>query len=287
MDLVVAVSCSGETEETLAVADEALRRGCPARHRRRAPARRWPSARPAGARPAPAGRRRGRLPRANLWALAVPLLLVADALGPGDACRATLAARRRPARRDQPSAAGRAPTASSTRRKRSRSSWPAAAVSCGAASELAAVAAYRFACQLAENAKTRRSRRAARGQPQPGRRRSPAAFGARGGARRRHLPRPRRGRAGRPAAAAAGAAARHRRAPGGRRAAPTRRASSPTDGVPLRRAARRRASTRWSGWPAWSRRWTSPASTSRCCQGIDPTPIEPITELKARQHAER
>ena len=47
----------------------------------------------------------GRSPRANLWALAVPVLMVADALGLADVPTRLLGRRRRPARRPRPSAA--------------------------------------------------------------------------------------------------------------------------------------------------------------------------------------
>jgi len=89
MDLVVAVSCSGETEETLAALDEALRRGA-----------RVVAVGAAGstlATRAVEGRAlhlavdaQGRMPRANLWGLATPVLLVADALGLADVPRPVL-----------------------------------------------------------------------------------------------------------------------------------------------------------------------------------------------------
>jgi glucose/mannose-6-phosphate isomerase len=80
LDLVIAVSCSGTTEETLVLAEEAARRGArlvtvsapnSPLHRLGAQAR-------ALSVPVERG---GRLPRANLWALSVPLLVAADALG--------------------------------------------------------------------------------------------------------------------------------------------------------------------------------------------------------------
>jgi glucose/mannose-6-phosphate isomerase len=87
-DLVVAVSCSGTTEETLSAAEEAVRRGVPivtvgatdspledlgARGRG-----------PHVAVPA------GGVPRAKLWSLAVPLLVLGDLLGVCHAPRADL-----------------------------------------------------------------------------------------------------------------------------------------------------------------------------------------------------
>ena len=80
MDLVIAVSCSGGTEETLSATDEALRRGC--RVVTIGAVNSEISARSQGGRalhlPVDA---HGRMPRANLWGLAVPVLLVLDALG--------------------------------------------------------------------------------------------------------------------------------------------------------------------------------------------------------------
>jgi len=81
-DLVIAVSCSGTTEETLSAAREAVRRGCPLlavgrpgsalaliAEQARAP---FIPVEPAG------------MPRVMLWSLAVPLMIVADQLGVAD-----------------------------------------------------------------------------------------------------------------------------------------------------------------------------------------------------------
>ena len=81
-DLVIAVSCSGQTEETLSAAEEAVRRGCPLlavgrpgsalaliAEQARAP---FIPVEPAG------------MPRVMLWSLAVPLMIVADQLGVAD-----------------------------------------------------------------------------------------------------------------------------------------------------------------------------------------------------------
>lgn len=80
-DLVLAVSASGTTPETLAVATEAARRGCPLvavgavgspLHRIAEQARgTFVGVEPSGA----------TLPRQNLWALTVPLLVIAERLG--------------------------------------------------------------------------------------------------------------------------------------------------------------------------------------------------------------
>jgi glucose/mannose-6-phosphate isomerase len=102
-DTVIAVSCSGSTPETLAIAAEAARRGCrlagvgtegsplhqiaeqarapfvpvvPAGQPRGGTGRPPQAARPAGSSPPELA-----LPRSMLWALAVPLLVIADRMG--------------------------------------------------------------------------------------------------------------------------------------------------------------------------------------------------------------
>jgi glucose/mannose-6-phosphate isomerase len=150
-DLVIAVSCSGRTEETLSALEEAVRRGC--------------SLLVVGAEGSPLtalgerGRavvvpvRQGRQPRASVWALSTPLLLAGDALGLLDASPQVVervaavledvAARCRidgeelvnPAKQLGMHLRGAVPVVWGT-------------------SPLAGVAAYRFACQLNENAKT-------------------------------------------------------------------------------------------------------------------------------------
>jgi len=80
-DLVIAVSASGTTPQTLAVATEAARRGCPllAVGAAGSPLHRvTEQARGTFIEVAPVG---AVLPRQNLWALAVPLLVVAERLG--------------------------------------------------------------------------------------------------------------------------------------------------------------------------------------------------------------
>jgi bifunctional phosphoglucose/phosphomannose isomerase len=85
-DLVIAVSASGTTPETLAIATEAARRGCSllavgavgsALHRIAEQAR----GTFIGVEPGGAGQAAALLPRQNLWALTVPLLVVAERLG--------------------------------------------------------------------------------------------------------------------------------------------------------------------------------------------------------------
>ncbi|QXJ22021.1 mannose-6-phosphate isomerase [Actinomadura graeca] len=149
-DLVIAVSCSGSTEETLAVGAEAARRGCRLLF--------------VGADGSPladlAAQSRGLFvpirsagqPRATLWGLTVPLLLAARALGLADVpdavlettaerledvahrCRPASEPFVNPAKRLALDLAGDVPMV-----------WGSSAVT--------ATAAYRLACQLNENAK--------------------------------------------------------------------------------------------------------------------------------------
>jgi glucose/mannose-6-phosphate isomerase len=91
MDLVLAVSSSGETEETLSATDEALRRGARVVTVGRAGttlARRAEAGRAVHV-PVETG---GRPPRASLWALATPLLALADGLGVADVPQGLLSA---------------------------------------------------------------------------------------------------------------------------------------------------------------------------------------------------
>ena len=150
-DLVVAVSCSGSTEETLSAVDEGLRRGTSLFGVGAAESPLAERAEQARA-PYVAVDARGRQPRACLWALATPVLAAADALrllsAPPEAlegaavrleevaqsCRPDSEAFVNPAKELALSLAGRLPM-----------TW--------GAGPLAGVAAYRFACQLAENAK--------------------------------------------------------------------------------------------------------------------------------------
>lgn len=149
-DLVIAVSSSGKTAETMActrtaldrgartvvvaaegspLVDLAVERGIP-----------WVPVPP------------GRPPRANLWALSVPLLVAADALGVVDAeparlqavaelldgladqCAPTIPSAQNPAKQLATELVGTLPMI-----------W--------GSSDLAGIAAYRLLCQLAENAK--------------------------------------------------------------------------------------------------------------------------------------
>ncbi|MEP6695444.1 MAG: SIS domain-containing protein [Pseudonocardiales bacterium] len=149
-DVVIGVSCSGSTEETLSAVEQAVHRGCAVVG---VGAAESPLADVVGRSggihvPVPTGR----MPRASLWALSVPLLLVADALdilnvtGPmldaaadrldaiAEQCRPTNESFANPAKQLALELAGTLPMI-----------W--------GSSPLAGVAAYRLTCQLAENAK--------------------------------------------------------------------------------------------------------------------------------------
>jgi glucose/mannose-6-phosphate isomerase len=150
-DLVIAVSCSGHTEETLTALEEAVRRGC--------------RLLVVGAEGSPvadlAARGRavfvpvtqGRQPRASVFALTTPLVIAGDALGllacSPEEVEATavqleqLASRHRP---DADTPLNPAKTLALSLAGRLPVVW--------GSSPLAGVAAYRFACQLNENAKT-------------------------------------------------------------------------------------------------------------------------------------
>ncbi len=151
LDLVAAVSCSGSTEETLAVVEEARRRGC---RLITVGAAASPLAdlsdRARGVHvPVDAG---GRLPRANMWALSTPLLVAADVLGlaavPTGVLAATADRLDAAAERCRPSSESFVNPAKSLALELAGSTpmiW--------GSSDIAEVATYRFACQLNENAK--------------------------------------------------------------------------------------------------------------------------------------
>ncbi|MFN2538845.1 MAG: SIS domain-containing protein [Mycobacteriales bacterium] len=150
-DLVVAVSCSGTTEETLSALDEAVRRGC--------------RLLVVGAAGSPlemlATRGRalfvpvtqGRQPRASIFALSTPLIVAGDALGllscPSEEVEATAALLEQLAARNRPTAES-VLNPGKTLALGLTGSLPAI----WGSSPLAGVAAYRFACQLNENSKT-------------------------------------------------------------------------------------------------------------------------------------
>ena len=151
MDLVVAVSCSGTTEETLAAADEALRRG----------ARLVTVGRPGSplAERAAGGHALhvpvddgGRMPRANFWALSVPLLILADALGLAPTPAEVLSDVADDLDRRSAECGPSSPTFDNPA-KRVALELAGSVPQIWGASDLTSVVAYRFACQLAENAK--------------------------------------------------------------------------------------------------------------------------------------
>jgi glucose/mannose-6-phosphate isomerase len=148
-DLVLAVSCSGSTAETLAATEDAVRRGA---HLVTVGAAASPLAHLAERAHAPhvtvPG---GRQPRASIWALSVPLVLVADHLGLlGEPLAVEATAERLEAVAElcHPT---RDSLVNPAKELAIALSGGLAAV--WGASPLAGVVAYRFACQLAENAK--------------------------------------------------------------------------------------------------------------------------------------
>ena len=150
-DLVVAVSCSGSTAETLSALEEAVRRGC--------------RLLVVGAAGSPlealGGRGRalfvpvsqGRQPRASIWALSTPLLVAADALGllsaGPEVVEATAALLEQLAGRCRPGAELVLNPA-----KQLALSLAGQLPAVWGSSPLTGVAAYRLACQLNENAKS-------------------------------------------------------------------------------------------------------------------------------------
>ena len=149
MDLVVAVSCSGETAETLSALEEAVRRGC-----------RLLVVGRAGSPLDDLGQRgravfvpvtQGHQPRATAWALATPLVVAGDALGllqaPAEAVEETAALLEQVADRCRRDAEHLVNPA-----KRLAVHLDGALPVVWGTSPLAGAAAYRFACQLNENA---------------------------------------------------------------------------------------------------------------------------------------
>jgi glucose/mannose-6-phosphate isomerase len=149
-DLVVAVSCSGSTEETLAVAVEAVRRGC---RLLCVGAEESPLAGIAAQASAPfVPVRSAGQPRATLWGLTVPLILAARALDlvevTDDVLEATAKRLEDVSHRCRPSSESFINPG-----KQLASELAGAVPMVWGTSALAGTAAYRFACQLNENAK--------------------------------------------------------------------------------------------------------------------------------------
>lgn len=149
-DLVVAVSCSGGTEETLSVAREAVRRGC-----------RFMAVGAAGSPIEAVARQAGAVfvpvegpgqPRATLWGLSIPLVVAAVTLDlidlgpdPYEELAATL--------EDLSARCGPAAESVVNPGKVLARELVGSVPMIWGTSPLAAVAAYRFSCQLAENGK--------------------------------------------------------------------------------------------------------------------------------------
>ncbi|HVE74013.1 MAG TPA: bifunctional phosphoglucose/phosphomannose isomerase [Mycobacteriales bacterium] len=150
-DVVVTVSCSGSTEETLSALEEAVRRGS-----------RLLVVGAAGSPLEALGQRgratfvpvaQGRQPRAAVWSLSTPLVVAGEALGllstSADAIEAAAGMLEAVAERCRPDAGALTNPA-----KRLAHELLGAVPVLWGTSPLAGVAAYRFACQLNENAKT-------------------------------------------------------------------------------------------------------------------------------------
>lgn len=148
-DVVVAVSCSGRTQETLSALEEAVRRGC-----------RLLVVGAAGSPVEELAHRgrglfvpvpQGRQPRASIWALSVPLLVAGDALGllgaGPEALEETATVLEEVATRCRPDA----DTVVNPGKSLAVELADALPVVWGT-SPLTGTAAYRFACQLNENA---------------------------------------------------------------------------------------------------------------------------------------
>jgi glucose/mannose-6-phosphate isomerase len=151
-DLVVAVSCSGTTEETLSTLDEAVRRGCRLLvvGATGSPVEQLASRGRATFVPVNA---QGRQPRASVFALSTPLIVAGDALGlltcPAEEIEATAVLLEQLAARNRPTAE----TVLNPGKTLALGLSGCLPVVWGT-SPLTTVAAYRFACQLNENAKT-------------------------------------------------------------------------------------------------------------------------------------
>jgi glucose/mannose-6-phosphate isomerase len=148
-DLVIAVSCSGATEETLSAAEEAVRRGC---RLLGVGSRNSPLAALAEQAQAPLiGIKPAGMPRSMLWGLSVPLVVAAARLGvldmPAQAYESAAAELERVAHLCRPDSESFVNPAKSLALELSGTLpiiW--------GTSPLTGVAAARFACQLNENA---------------------------------------------------------------------------------------------------------------------------------------
>lgn len=150
-DLVIAVSCSGSTEETLSSAEEAVRRGCRMLVVGGAGSPVHTLAEQARAPFVPVPQ--GRQPRASIWALSTPLVLAGAQLGivtaPPEVVEATAARLESLSDRCRPSSDTLVNPA-----KALAGELAGTLPMVWGTSHLSGVAAYRFICQLAENAKS-------------------------------------------------------------------------------------------------------------------------------------
>jgi glucose/mannose-6-phosphate isomerase len=148
-DLVIAVSCSGGTQETLSAAEEALRRGCRVLTVGAADSPLAAIAQQGRAIHVPVTQRLS--PRSTMWALATPLVVAADALGllsgpPGlEQTAERLEAIAESCRPDRESFVNPGKTLALDLSTSLAMVW--------GSGPLTGVAAYRTVCQLAENAK--------------------------------------------------------------------------------------------------------------------------------------
>jgi glucose/mannose-6-phosphate isomerase len=152
-DLVVAVSCSGSTRETLAATDEAVRRGARLMGVGSAEsplAKRCRNARAPFVPVVPE-----LAPRASLWALATPVLIAAARLGLVDLGADDEALEAAADRLSQIAEACRPDRETFINPAKSLALELAGSVSMAwGAGAMGGVAAYRFVCQMAENAKS-------------------------------------------------------------------------------------------------------------------------------------
>jgi glucose/mannose-6-phosphate isomerase len=151
LDLVIPVSCSGHTEETLSVAGQAVRRGA---RLLGIGAAESPLAELVLSARAPfhAVDAEGRMPRASLWTLAIPLLLVGAALELLELPEEVLAATAD--RLDEVALAGGPQVGLGENAAKDLGlDLAASAPLIWGTGDIGAVSAYRLACQLNENAK--------------------------------------------------------------------------------------------------------------------------------------
>ncbi|HEX5018286.1 MAG TPA: bifunctional phosphoglucose/phosphomannose isomerase [Actinomycetes bacterium] len=149
-DLVIAVSSSGRTAETMACTRTALDRGARTVVVAAADSPLAELARTAGVPSVPVPD--GRPPRANLWALSVPLLVAAHNLGVVDAEPGRLRAVADLLDRIAEECGPATPESRNPAKRLARDLADTFPMIWGS-SDLAGIAAYRFLCQLAENAK--------------------------------------------------------------------------------------------------------------------------------------